>query len=1014
MFSWKERLYAFLLKRILGPYLSVESQQQLYKRIQQVSLSEGTYVFTDLSFNTEYISSKLKNRHTIHIVSAKVHKIHIDIRLEEHGTLPHHDDPQQQQHSVPSDGGSSSNFAWKAFKFGIDTAANTNAIVGGEATPSEQQHPTSKVSLIVLIRLEGVSVVVEPKTDDNSTSTAFVDNNPKEAITATSKSSYLSSYLEAALAAVRLSMEIYDIRVQFREIVTNVPVQPSPKWIEFRIYSLIYHDMKASTTPISSLSSTQQTTVEGQSSDYETICSKVIEVSRVTVLTGSDCNENSNTMNPVTTSVVGLLDGTTRFSIRAVEYKNNNRDTANNTSLLENTEPMAKIPEQERDSFTQMDIQVAINQKLNLSIDMTSLHIIRGVVHGFSTQQLHSISGDSTAESNLTALPSTQSIVFANGWIQRNSNDMDEDDADYRALEGIMAQYREARMLVEQKEVRGGILVPSIDDGGNVTFDAFFDANEQSYLRYSSILKESILGSILYDGSNQHALTDRIHTKFTLYLQEGGIKLTFPPLSNAPYAPNEYLLLTFNDINISSQLSTRVREFAFSIHQIELEDAVLATSFDSGENEEAKVDSAPTIGIGTVLRFVPDSDGDEDDDETDLLVRAPCLSFSFKVDSDETNDVMDIELLMEPLEVSYRNSMINRLTNFLQTDAPSHPTVLVEVKPKHRTINLTASCASVTFLVPLQIEQDWSCIYHRTGYTSESMLLRESALGFVCEKLLFEITQCDSTDKNNEASVSCHNIIAFMSSPMSQYSAFDHRIKGLDFLSICGRTEVDPCIPVLVQITQYAKGEISNVQRGGRNVLAETLFPVVPALSSFKARQDDEDDDKISDKSNTGSNINEGQCKTELNVGDPQSVMLSDVALSDIVVSIKIPEIVIDLSAKEITTLQKVISCFQLESKPSSAPVAQTDSQRFAIRRRIASSIVCDSFSVALHVDVDSCKNGIISVDKLLNYPSFKLSLQQCKVHLAMIGASPNHVRLLVHDFDFLESKFNQLLYRIV
>jgi hypothetical protein len=1025
MFSWKERLYALLLKRILGPLLSAESQQKLYTCIQQISVFDGSYIFNDLSFNTDYISSKFIN-HVVHIVSATVRTVQIDIRLEE-----------ETCYDVPDNDGTAtttatisqrldiarSSLAWRAFKYstGINTATNSNNSIehetttttgpgpGSGTTPQTQQQK-SMVLLVVRIRLEGVEIKIEPTTtkpavavavavsvasdsfDSQSDRPTIVDEDATQT-KASKTSSYLSSYIEAVLASLRLTMEINDLRIRFRDIPRNIDSTfkqqqeiSDNKFIELHSQSVIYNDIP--NTALKSMVSFEIVPSIGISESqpfYETILNKVLDVSRITILTGTE-RYTGNTCTPA--EIIALLDGSSRLCFRLIEYSKENTISTNDSVANTTISELSKQP----NTYTQQDFQVSLHQKLNISIDTTSLQIIRSVVHSFTIQPQPD---EDMNISQAYASPQSQqssSMIFAKGWVQQHvknkeeDDDDDDDDADYETLESIMAQYREARMLVGKKVMRGGILVPSLDEGGNVTFDTFFDANEHSAIRRSSSLRGSIFSSVVHSNNKQHhATSDWIHRKFTLYLQEGGVKVTFPSsdFTNCSYPNAEYILLTVNDINLSSQFSSRSMTYAFSMNHIEIEDAMFSSGVRSDEQYVIDTSSIPAVEVGTLLQFVPESDCCDDDD-TDLLVQAPCLSLSVNIVSDDVNDTMDVELIMEPIEVSYRNYTISKMTQFFQYNEHNNPPVLE--KPRHKTISINTSCACLTVLLPVQVDLDCSTLYNRAGYVTESAIVRGSALGFVCERMVFELRINEGVSAKNEALLSCHNILAFVSSAISRYSAFDQRIFRLDFLSLCGRAEVDPCIPISIQCNQFPKVGVSNNNNDSGNSLATSVFPKVPALSSFKARQEDDDDE----------NAQPNNDDNDLKMNDLQSVMLSNLDSTNIVVSVCIPEIILDLCAIEMVAIQTIISKIH---KPASKAVVNNKCQDTVTSQQIVCAINCDILRITLHVD---SSYDVKRSDKV----AFALSMEKCQGYFLIHGSNRRHLRVLVHDFDFLESKF--------
>lgn len=997
MFSWKERLYAFLLRRVLGPLLTRESLHKLHECLH-VSVTEGSYVLTDVGLNAEYLSANVSQQQQqysgsggVRIVAASIRKLRVYLRLQEHNNNEHDIGATEYSRSRVA-----SSLAWRALKLG---------------SAATQQQPS--VSLVVQVVLEGVCVTVEacPRVqqqqqqlhDEESLPSHTISSSETEGDEASPAKSFLSSYLEAALSSLRLSIDFTDLRVRVRSTSNHDDDDDTDEyqqqqsqllpWIEVRAQSASYHDVVAVAAAPSDVEEQ-----DASPSLYETVLHKAVEVTRMTVLTGSggrdDIAESSSSlafakMPPSAAVVVALLEGTSRCSLRVIEYRSTDDDCDNN----DETQAAPQC------SRAQQDIQVNLNQKLNVLVEETSLHQIRAVAHSFARQR-DVVLMEPVADTDTEAVTTTASpqLSVTSPDVPSSSNSDNDDEADFRTLDGIMKQYQEARMLAERKEVRGGILVPSFDSGGGVTFDTFFDANEQSFSRYSSVLNESILGA-----ANLGA--DWIHTKLRFHVQEGGIKLAFKAAPESlDKASDEYVLLTFNEANLSSQLSARCSEHALSINHLELEDAL-----------KAATTSGAGIEIGTLLRFSPEADGDDDDD-ADLLVQAPCISLSVKLDNGGKTDSIDVELTLEPLEVSYQSAAFSKLALLLQTDArdswetetTSGSQDMAELRTK--TISVFASCASVAVSLPVSVGTDWGRqLFERSGYTAESTLTRKSALGLMFERVAFDLLQDgkgDAAEMSSELSVSCHNIFAYASSPVSQCSVFDQRIERFDIFAFCGRTEVDPCIPMSVRVIRCTRDGSSDKDDG--DGLAVKSFPKVPPISSFKARQEDEDDDNRIDRvlSSSAAEFNVNSRK-ELRSSDPQSVMLSDVSTSDVVVSIHIPEIIGDLTTTELSVLKSMASSLNPEFDRSRGVKTEAEDNLTPLKR-IALSINCDFLSLAVHGDVEpsssSNENGVAASNSF----SFMVKMDQFQGHVLADGPALRHARLLSHEVDFFESKYSQ------
>ena len=133
MLQWKERLYAFLIQRFVGPWLDEESSQRLYQSID-VSIQDGIFVLRDVSLATEKLTSLLQ--HPVRIRKATIDKLEIHLSLEEHGQQEEEQQQPQTEYSVSS-------LAYRAFKLG-------------------SAHTPGAFGLVVQILVEGIRIEIEP------------------------------------------------------------------------------------------------------------------------------------------------------------------------------------------------------------------------------------------------------------------------------------------------------------------------------------------------------------------------------------------------------------------------------------------------------------------------------------------------------------------------------------------------------------------------------------------------------------------------------------------------------------------------------------------------------------------------------------------------------------------------------------------------------------------------------------------------------------------------------------
>ena len=105
MIGWKQRLYAFLLRRVLGPLLDASSAQKLHDSID-VSLQEGKFVLKNISLDAAYLTEKLSESCPgLRVRSGRIDRLEINLRLRENYQ---NDDSTRTQSSL----------AWRAMKLG--------------------------------------------------------------------------------------------------------------------------------------------------------------------------------------------------------------------------------------------------------------------------------------------------------------------------------------------------------------------------------------------------------------------------------------------------------------------------------------------------------------------------------------------------------------------------------------------------------------------------------------------------------------------------------------------------------------------------------------------------------------------------------------------------------------------------------------------------------------------------------------------------------------------------------
>ena len=950
MIQWKQRLYAFLLRRVLGPFLGASSSQKLHDSID-VSLQEGKFVLKDVCLDSTYLTEKLSEKIPgLSIRHARIDRLEINFSLREN--FHNHDataTKQQQQQSATTTAAipqQQSSFAWRAMKLGTMN----------ESLPA--------VSLIAEVIIDGISLELEPidrkrRRPPTKNSPKYSSAIPESKEEEASSKSVIGSYIDAALASLQLNLKLTNINIKLCQIIND---QSSTKevWMAMKISMFSYKELDVA-------SSSEGVTSSPSTSSYKIVINKLVEFSEIVIQAGETHNSSAPLQdNPSLRSTVALAQGNGQIYYRVIEYF---PPTSTNNNIQRTT-----IKDNTNNNKLQQDVEIKLNHQLNLSVDHTSMALIQTIANGFSD-----VSEPNTEGAELSAFQETS--------LRNNPHVMDDQDSmdreDLKALTGIMRQYREAYHLAEHNQLRGGILVPSnayLDEGfameeaeDGMTFDVFFDANDQSYYNAASVLAESIRLSPDDDSPNSDR-TDHhhhhVHTKLRLHLLSGCLKIVFRnPDQIRHYArPEEYLLMTMNDLSVSLSATQRSSEFSLSILNLDVEDAQFTKPAKS--REFVSIGGSPVfegaVEIGKILGFTSET-GEEDDEygEDVLLSQAPCVNVQWKKskETDSKNDFINCNITMLPLEIFFRQRTMSNLSQFhtlIQKDTSasdlgmqsSLPSPKGEARAREVTVSLSCNCPSITFNIPLLQRVPTAPMFEESGEVLKNVVVRESSIGILLENVGFEFRSQAEKDVEEGSPLvsgkfSCQQLVCFVTCPEGDKMVFGTKMLRKDIFIATGRAEVNPYIPLSVTFIKTIPGG-KDINPGRES------FPIVPAISSFKARQEDDDED-IKTDSILFSKIGEvnADSRKELRGTDPQISMLTDAEKSDVVLTTHIPELMMDLTKKELGAFLQMVEATKPPDQ-GSATLEKKSENQFERSSQITSIAVnCDQISLSIREDAN-------------------------------------------------------------
>lgn len=832
---WQEQIYSFLLRRILGPLLTRESNQ----RVDYASLSEGRFVLSDtIVLNAEYLSRFLDG---VEIISAEIERLEIQLSLEE------------------KDHGVANSWAWRALQLG---------------------HEEATVSLVAKVVVDGLCVHVKacpPKEKAPQREDREEDEKSTQSV--------LSSYIQAALSTLQLDVQLNNTKIRV--------VEEQNHWVGLHLQTIAYHD----------------TTVPRQ-------LTKRLDLTRVSLLAGQGDLF-------VTTA---LMDGTSRLSV----------------AWNETFEPNKGNEELESSSLIRKDVNITL-QKCNVSVDSRSLLYMKHVTQSFLDQRNKQLD-----EPKMDIAPS---------WILST----EDDEHDVATIDALVQQYQQARLLVERKEIRGGILVPAADESGLMTFDTFFDANQ-------------FTGSALRNTSTPKAATipsDWVHTKFHFCWMEGGFKVSFASSDNREHS--EYILITMAQINIETTISEQSTQHCLTVGHFTIEDSHIVVD-DAREGK--------SIEIGTLLRFIEQESAVEatmvDNDLMDEPALPHCISLS--VHSQQKKKVSEsiIDLKFQPLELAYYIPTAQKLSELMKCVgglvkpdpdvARANGQLITEAtEPNDHSLKLNVWCSVVEISLPLPSDScEWIELYRRCGYSSGASLMRKPCLGLTLDQCNFDLTKNGALDLRFQ----CSSLVAFAGSPVVQ-NVFDTRTMRYDLFGLCGRNEVEPHIPLEFHYQ-------TDVSRAA----SKAAFPKVIPISSFKTRQDDDESDFLLERH--GSNT--------------ESSMLSATLRCKTLVTLNVPEILLDVTSSELRVLSLMASALKLESESDDSDGGGTKTNR----QVDPVSLTVFSDFVAVNIRDDQFGSSSFALLALFENFSICCCLEDSSIH---------HVRLLVDELNLHERKFPLLTF---
>jgi hypothetical protein len=364
-------------------------------------------------------------------------------------------------------------------------------------------------------------------------------------------------------------------------------------------------------------------------------------------------------------------------------------------------------------------------------------------------------------------------------------------------------------------------------------------------------------------------------------------------------------------------------------------------------------------------------------------------------------DSIKCDATVLPIEVCIRQRTLSNLSSFaaqlraLKSESGCTTTqsaTLDATRKQH--VSFQCSCPSITIGVPLVQKVSTSPIFERNGEMLNNAPIKRPSLGLLLQNTAFEWVTGPAEDGNDSLEEAgrfmSHNMLFFVQSPVGDKIVLDANMQRTDILMASGRLEVNPCIPISIEL----KRNIGGSKIGGDS------FPLVPAISSFKARQEDDDEDIKIDRLlfSKLSDVN-ADSRKDLRGSDPQFAMVADAKKADFVVVLNIPEITADFTKSEMETLLNILAATKPEP-PSPTTVAP--SQDAEDGRVQGTCFALNISKITLSLNEDPAAGGHCQHQDTF---SCVFAVDNFKAHALLQGSSMKHLRLLAHEPCLYEGK---------
>jgi len=367
-----------------------------------------------------------------------------------------------------------------------------------------------------------------------------------------------------------------------------------------------------------------------------------------------------------------------------------------------------------------------------------------------------------------------------------------------------------------------------------------------------------------------------------------------------------------------------------------------------------------------------------------------------------------LEVIIQPVEVTYRNIALQRLKNLFETVTLKNEKKNIMAQSdssntssneKSKNIQVSFLCPELFLYIPLNPKNistnKLETMIYRAGHSiTQAPCHEEPMLGMKIVSISIDHAMNKEEYEHNQtvASVTCEHCTWFVICPFTE-SLEESRISSSKVFEICSfSSDSTFSSDSIIKISLNGSGRSSKKNNFSSNYPIKSCFPLAPPLSSVKARQEESSD-------------------TVIRGPDPQVTMLQDAESCSSSISIEIPFISIDLSVREGKIISDMIGSLSndLHSKDketcyghqnNTSKDIRTEATKSIVRCKTGVGISVEQISMSIHGD-----QQVTQSEKFLEEFTFLLVGDSMKAHIVTGDKGLQNLRFLTQNITLYEGE---------